>query len=443
MLIFDAMSLGALDFLSLVSGASVEDLESRLEERQQLGRISCLRDLKRDGLTNAPFLFGGNERHFLEVLYLKLSFLGEVAQTIFSGLDRYQDPALGLSVDRIWVKLTDLGGLLPSFWNFKVEVIDVGAEGAKRPFLPKNPPWYGLHFLGLFYFYALLVNKRQRVSEVYMALAQAMESVSSSADVTLDDLLANELNHVCSWENTFWNNEGPQEPPLGEEGVRLWRTCLGLGWSLMKASLRGDPAWSRDGFWQELENLRAEIKDSLFRREAAVGLSEPTVEDKAIRDIIVRLMDKWRVGSEAKEVQEDRAPAFDPEETIMASTAERAALGERAAVAEDEEDVEETIILSPEDFSKLSPPPTEMTPPSETMETDIPETVVIRPPQGASASLKSLEPSPAKAVGLEKSATSWQETADRTRESKMATEEEDDFLAETVILRPDRGKGKE
>jgi len=442
MLIFEAMSLSALDFLSLVSGASLEDLESRLHERQQLGRISCLRGLKRDGLANAPFFFGRNERHFLEVLYLKLSFLGEVVQTVFSGLGMYQHPALGLSVDRIWVKLTDQGSLLPFLWNFKVKVIDVGADGAKRPFLPKYPPWYGLHFLGLFWFYALVVNKRQRVSEVYMALAQAMERVSSNAEVTLDILLTDELNRVSSWENILWNREGHQEQPLTEDGVRLWRACLGLGWSLLNASLRGDPAWSREGFWQELENLREEIKDSLFRQGSTVGLAEPTAEDKAIHEIIVRLMDKWRVSSEAKE---DRAQEVDLEETIVISTTQREALEERAAVSQDEEDVEETIILSPEDFSRRSSLPREISQPSETTESDIPETVVMRPSQGASASLRSFDPLPPKAVGFEKGATSLEEAPDKFREGKMTPEESegDDFLAQTVVLRPDRGKGKE
>jgi len=445
MLIFEAMSLGALDFLSLVSGASLEDLESHAGERQQLGRISCLRGLKRDGLANAPFLFGRDERHFLEVLYLKLSFLGEVVQTIFSGLDTYQHPAHGLSVDRIWVKLTDQGGLLPSFWNFKVEIIDVGADGAKRPFLPKCSPWYGLHFLGLFWFYALVVNKRQRVSEVYGVLAQAMERVSSNAEVTLDVLLTDELKRVSSWENIFWDQDGHQEQPLREDGVRLWRACLGLGWSLLKASLRGEPAWSREGFWQELENLREEIKNSLFRQESTAGLAEPMAEDKAIHEIIVRLMDKWRVGFAAEEVEEDRAQAFDPEETIMASTAEREVLDDSVALCPEEEDVEETVILSPESFSRLSSPPREMSSPSETMESDIPETVVIQPSQGAAASLRSFEPLPPQGVGFEKSATSVEEAPDKFREGKMTTEEPegDDFLAQTVVLRPDRGKGKE
>jgi hypothetical protein len=57
MLIFEAGSVNVYDFLSLISGASFDDLESRLSEKQESGRINCLKALKRNSLATTPFFF--------------------------------------------------------------------------------------------------------------------------------------------------------------------------------------------------------------------------------------------------------------------------------------------------------------------------------------------------------------------------------------------------
>jgi len=384
MLIFEAGSVNVYDFLSLISGASFDDLESRLSEKQESGRINCLKALKRNSLATTPFFFDKNKKYFLEVLYLKLSFLSELVQTIFSRID---DPGLDLSIDRIWINLADQSDLLPFFWNFKLNFIDIGGNAVKPPFLPKLFPYSSPHFLGIIWFYTLLVNKKQDVSEVYVTLEKKIEKIVSNDDDSLENFLKNGADSAFSPENIFWIPDGKS---VSQDWVSLWEKSIGLGWSLLKIGLRTglmeNSKWSKDKFQQELENLRKEVKDKLFSHELNFVQAEPAPENKAISDILAKIMEKWSIGLEA---QKDEL-----EKTVAISTAGRERFDNTNVVSEDEYGLEETVILSPDDFRK------EKSPSVQADKDDIPAT------KGAD------EP------------------------------EENDFISETVILYPDNGGNK-
>jgi len=385
MLIFEAASVNALDFLSLISGASFDDLESRLSEKQQLGRMSCLKFLKRNSLSATPFFFDKNKRYFLEVLYLKLSFLGELVQTIFSGID---DPGFGLSVDSLWINLTDQSGLLPFFWNFKLKLINIVGNAVKPPFLPKLFPYSSSpHFLGIIWFYTLLVNKKQDISEVYVTLGEKIEKIVPSDDDSLESFLKNSSDGAFSPENIFWIPDGKS---VSQDWVRLWEKSIGLGWSLLKIGLRTglmeNSKWSKDKFQQELENLRKEVKDKLFSHELNFVQTEPEPENKAISDILAKIMEKWSIGLDA---QKDEL-----EKTVVASTVNREQFDNTNVVSQDEYGLEETVILSPADFRK------EKSPSVQADENDMPATKGADQP------------------------------------------EENDFISETVILSPENSSDK-
>jgi len=428
MLVFEDRLVNALDFLSLISGALFEDLEHQLVERQEFGRINCLKALKQNGPGETPFFFDKDERFFLEVLYLKLSFLGQLARIISSGMDTYRHPDLGLSIDKIWVKVSSQGSLLPFFWNFKLKLLGIGGNPVEAPSLPKFPPSHSLYFLGSAWFFSLLVNRKQGVSKVHEELGKAIEKITSNDDVPFQGFLSNGVNGVFSPENIFWDSE---QKTLGKGWERFWVTSLGLGWSLLKASLKGDPKWSMDKFWQKLESLRREIKDTLFQEKFTVTQAETATENKAIHEIILKLIENWSVGVETKQDE--------LEKTIIVSSTSAKRLNNNVDAPLDDKDIQETIILRPQDFEKGTSSSAQME------EEDIPETVVTAPSERPSTPLTSSRSLASVDTDVDKNVTNLKQKFEGSVHTEKRADEPDGdgLLDETIILRPDKPKGKE
>jgi len=447
MFIFEAMTLNAMDFLPLLSGATLDEVEARLKARRELGRIRSLKAYQPDFAAKIPRLFDRSEKEFLEVFYLKLSFLGEIISSIFSGGGFDKHPDLRLSMDRIWVKLADHGTLLPVFWNFKVGIIGLNKAGHASSF-PKLPESYGLHFLGLIWFFTLLVNKKQNIAKVYLSLGEVVDQFLSGGDPLSEGFLRKDFASPFLPENIFWSPEG--------KGVRkdwhpLWERGLRLGWSLTRASLKTDLQWSKEEFRQQLEELREEAKKDLLQERpmeegradrpesaveftaesmaqpmaasmtapmpapAAATVAEGGAENEAIHHILLKILDRWRLGVEAEKEE--------VQGTVILSTG-----GGKA----EEKELKETVILSPEALKKES-----LSPPSQGKEIkeDMPETVILFAPGGVPTGDR--EPSPPARL---ESRESDKKKDIQKDEGKLHG---DDVLAETVFLGPERVRDME
>ncbi len=428
MLIFPDRLVNAVDFLSIVSGGTSEDLERQLGEKQEFGRINCLKALKQNGPVKTPFFFDKDERYFLEVLYLKLSFLGELFQTVFSGPDTYKHPDFGLSIDKIWIKLSEQGSLLPFFWNFKIKLLGIGGNTARAPFLPKFPPTYSPHFLGTAWFFSLLVNSKQGVADVYEELGRTIEQNISNDEVSFESFLNNDLKGAFSPDNIFWDLE---VKTIRKDWERFWVRSLDLGWSLLKASLTGDSNWSKEKFWQEFENLRKEIKDTLFQQGPTVAEADTVSKNKAIHEILTKLIEKWSIDFETKEDE--------LEKTIIVSPTGGQKLDEKVTVSQEDNDLQETVIQRPGYSEKVTSTPV------KPEEEDILETTIIAPSQKPSTPFSSSRRLPPEDTAVDKNVTNLEQKLEDTADTKKRKDEADgdDFLYETVILRPDKAKDKE
>ena len=400
MFIFEAMSLNAPDFLSLVSGAPFEELEARLRAKGELGRMACLNEVQQDRLVNAPFLFDKDARYFVEVLYLKLSFLGELIRVVFSSdQDTCRHPDLRLSLDRIWVSLPEHDGLLPFFWDFNVTVMDIMRNSHEAPSFPKAPPAYGFHFLGLVWFYVLLVNRKQDIAQVYHSLGEVIDKPGSASQVSFKEIIEEGSIETFLPENIFWGPEGKTVP---ENRDALWERALSLGWSLLRVTLRYDSEWSKEEFRQQLEALREEVKENLFQEKPGYEQYAYPSEPKGIYSILRTIMDKWRSRIEAEKekelaetvvlspgggakkvaapaVKEEEAAKEELTETVVISCKtfeERAAPARVRGVEEEEAALAETVVLSPGGFAKKTPEEPSDEPSGDEFFT---ETVVLSP----------------------------------------------------------------
>jgi len=459
MFIFAGMSLQAPDFLALLAGASFQELEVQLANKGEFGRLSCLRNLQPDRSLKPRFLFPEDDRNFLEVLYLKLSFLAELAQTIFSGTFIDKRPDLGISIDKIWVKLGLQGGLLPSFWNFRVSPVGIVTKPLNGPAFLNLPASYGLYILGLCWFYALLINSKQDTSQVYRALGGVLGEgfADEPAWSSMDD---GKLSFAP--ENIFWN---PTVRTVNPSHHYLWEKALSLGYSLLRACDSMDPHWSKDEFLSQTEDLREEIKSKLFQGEPVPTRQIDQSENQAIVDILEEIKHKWLA-----EVQ--KSPSELPESVAPLSHDLRAETKPLDAPAvEKAEFIPETIRLSPEDLAGEFPTPA-TTPPAPEAESKteeppsaeipqvpddlpldlqardegdlVPETVMLSPEEAARHITTPLEPPPTEDLEPKTKEPPPPETLHLAQDLPLDLQarDEEDMIPETVMLSPTGGSGQ-
>jgi hypothetical protein len=412
LLAFQAASLPVLDFAALIAGAAPGQLEASLAARGEGARVRSVRRLGKELAQGGSFLFAGEDRWFLEILYLKLSLLGDLARSVFSGFVGDRHPELGFAIDQVWVELSGLGGLLPSFWSCKTGPLALLGHQRERP---QAPPAYGLHLLGLGWMAVLLANSGQDISHVYRSLTEEM-AAPRPAESALPP------TGVFAPENIFWN---PGARTVRDEYRPLWEKALVLGWSLLRGALGADPPWQKETFVAQLDELRREVRTGLFHAGGARG--EDT--NAAIQQILVAISRRWAAVPERAAKEPARStPKAEP------------------VLGKEREEIPATVMISPEALGKLATPPkaerppkpakeqprSAPQPPPEAEEEEIPATVMISP--GAMPRMGGPLPDASQAPG---------EAAEKTPGKKAKEPPSDDFELKTVFISPERRKDKD
>ncbi len=394
MLVLPAPSIHLLDYVPILAGADFEDLASQLQAKGQFGRGRRLRILEQTNLQKSPFLLEKDGRFFLEVLYLKLLLLGELAQIVLPGLDKFKDRHLGLSIDHFWVKGGEPSGLLPGFWNSELKLLGIGVNSVQGPFASKLPSSYGLYFLGSVWFHVLLVNARQNVSRVYREIEKLFESSGSKEDVFPESVLGRPSSEIFSPQNIFWN---PDDKAVNAAWESHWAKALDLGFLLLKWSMSEISQWSETEFLQKFEALKKAVSGELSIPETGFVRASPGDDRKAIHEILTKIAKRWRSDFETRppvlEIGADTYPSKEPE------------IDQEDAGPPEDLVTKETVILTPEDFRDEVPSP-------KIPDDTLPETVVVEP------------------------------QAARQSETPEATLQDEEDVPETVVVSRDVSKAK-
>jgi len=269
---FDAMSLCAPDFLALLSGAGAEALAERLESAGERGRASLVRAAGEA----SPLLFESGERRFLEILYLKLSLLGELFDALPPGERLAVPPEFLPSVDRAWIALGAARNLLPRYWNFRVSVLDIGRYGAEEASSPGVPGSADLSCLGVAWFEALLVNAKQDGAAVRGALSDLLRHPPPGATPTFPG--ARDPGSPFFAGNLFFE---PGAVPFSEGTAELWDGALAAGWSILLAGAGKGPETGRDAIASGILALRSRLRERMFEGETPAAL--PGILDAILR----------------------------------------------------------------------------------------------------------------------------------------------------------------
>ena len=449
LLIFEAMTLHAFDFLSLVSGASVDEVKEQLSSNQDLGRKSRIDALEHQGQMRSPFFFEQHDKSFLEIMYLKLSFLSQIVEIVLSIPDYQAHPILDFSVDRFWVKINASDSHLPFFWSFKVKPIDIGmAHQENASFLGRSCR-HKLYSLALIWFYTFIVNKKQDIERVYRYLGEEFKEFVSGGHHGTEGFFTKPIRQPFSPENIYWN---PEDRVVSKQWYPLWQETLGLGLSLVQASVDENSQWSKHEFTTRVSELASEIKKALFHDTHVEPKSIENTGSADVHAILSKIREKWQEEARTSpDLIEETivAPIEDlkrPDETIISRRGE--ALMEQTALEsshrlgeESQRPIKTNEAGIPETMIVQSLGKTNM----KTSEDDIPETIIAQPLGKISeASNPSTPLSPQNKHPQGRVHVSEKTTERETQRKETPHEpEEDDFFTQTVFLSPNKDKNKD
>lgn len=356
-LVFKTATLHAVDFLMLLAGATPDELRRRLLQKRELGRINLLDAFgSPDAGPSSGLLPPDNPKRFLEILYLKLSFLAELVQMVSAGSGTPAGFDVPFTVDDVWVTLPVHSQRLPSFWNFKLNIMDIGAHAGPSSRLSKYPPAYSHHLLGIIWFYVLLVNKRQPIETVRAEVEQVMAALSGPGQ-SFWEASQTKSRPVLAPVNIFWS---PETRAMEAGWQKFWEKSMDLGAELLATGVERELTASQNRFWPALESLRKEIVDELLGRPIPQIPKETATHDQAIASILVKMQKKWR--AELKTATDTR----DPDETIALSASEKAAI-ELDRPAFDPQEGPATVIMAPDNAPDRESPEHPVTNENETL----------------------------------------------------------------------------
>jgi len=337
-LVCEAPTLHAVDFLMLLSGATPDELRRRLLHRRELGRLTLLDAFCSQDAGPPSCLFAPDHpRRFLEILYLKLSFLGELVDLVSAETGAPAGFDIPFSIDDVWITLPDHSHRLPSFWNFKLSIMDFGRHADSSDRLSKYPPAYSHHLLGIIWFYVLLANRRQSIEKV-RAEVEEMLAVMTGAGHNSSRAGQTSNCPVLAPENIYWN---PGAKTIDDGCRQFWEKAMDLGGEMLAASIERKFEWPENRFWPAFESLRKEITDEMLGRPALHAPQQPDANDSAIAAILLKLQGKWSAE------QKTAADARDLDETLALAASDNAAV-ESDRLAYKQEKCPPTVVIAPE-----------------------------------------------------------------------------------------------
>lgn len=294
MIPFEALCLHCVDFLALLSGAKAQDVAANLHPAHR--RAARLLDVEQYAEKGLPFFFDQGER-FLEIFYLKLTFLRQLALWLTKlPLGAEQDFG-SFSMDSFWVDLPRPREALPYFWGFELKPHGLYVCQPERTAPISQSIIDPKNFFALAWFFVMLRNSTQDMQAILENIAGLFKE---GVPVSTDEFVSRvESSQATGFEpaNLYWE---PQEAQISEAHLPLWISCLRLGWDILRASYGGPCTSTEICTWvEQIETLQKEVKQVMFtspkfshKPVATVQEQAPEV-DKKIAAILREIAARW------------------------------------------------------------------------------------------------------------------------------------------------------
>lgn len=305
MLVVSESDFDGADFLALVAGASPEDLR-----REKACRMVVADGGKGGGEkcidTNGYFFHRSDTRHFLEILYLKLLFLRQADDIL-----QQEQLCRHLSPRQIGVSVL-AQSILPIFWSYSLSCHSVDRFMDEIVVSPSNMQGSRMSQFGLFWFAVLLTNRQIDESALFTTMNKLL-TTSEDWNRMLEE--AHDLFHS---RNIYWN---PVEKPDDMKWSSQWEKVLAIGRDLLVTGRRTGEIDDRQ-ITASIASCLAEIKGLLFQSDLG-GVEEhlPDYESAKIYEILQKIANAWE-HSAAPNLQERASPGgyekqVDPHATVI------------------------------------------------------------------------------------------------------------------------------
>jgi hypothetical protein len=353
MLIFDAAVVKGVDFIPLLSGACAHDIPA-------LSDTVCGAVLEKSLSSHGGkgFFFENEPRFFLEVLYLKLSFLEKFIRILKQKIQNNIRSIVNLSAHSIWLTPRNQGSMLPFFWEFDLNIIDLVSNSHEDSSDIFSGGDRNIEFIASLWFYTFLMNQTQGFNEICTGLRQVSANDSLEACFSDYSQLVHEYPFLAM-ENIFWH---PAPVTISEEWQQLWLETMQTGAGFLHPHTQ-DLKTEVDFLLDAVDGLKQRVKARLFAtqtRDLPLPIPEPDPKKqenasdiearmKAVRRLLVKIKNEWPA-------QETREPVSDVQEedvleTIVLSSNDKRVPKSQPIPTQDLEDLDETVVLT-EDLDK-------------------------------------------------------------------------------------------
>lgn len=297
LLITESPSLNALDFLHLISGAEYDELLKRLDPQRTPGRVAKLQRARDVGIPGKALFQRNDDRYFLELLFLKLSFLRDLLHQL---LVRPELRKREVRSERVWVHVPSVSTSLPASWGLRAEVMgEVHPAAAGNGSITGGGP---LAELGLFWFQALCQNSNLKQRELFEVLSEWLTQQYGRSPHS-------GMAAALTPEQIFWH---PDRNAVRDEWQDLWHRACEPGYLLLKTSRSNGVQVSCQELIDTMDILRLEVKARMFQAAplpvqpsdaetvdapvATVQVAPDSATDHTVQDILSRLMEKKSPG---------------------------------------------------------------------------------------------------------------------------------------------------
>ena len=333
MLVFNACRINGRQFLRSLSNAP----ETGTPKSKPLPFSPDTPDLS----THAPsqYLFKGDPRFWLEILFLKYAFLKKILTSIEKRLNENIKIIFNLNIDSIWINTKSDAGMMPFFWDYELKLMDLVTTQPMDLFQTSMANNRHTNFIAQLCLYTFFVNHEHDARTVFQSGAAVLQSTGNEEWANNARALF-ESYPIFKPENIFWE---PTPVAMAESWLDLWIQTINFAGSLIKEKEILDfPSFIKN-CTQQVNEISDALKSELFSKDIRINmepampvagaaghakpktippatndaLQEDVSANQAIANILKQLKLKWESGTLPEPSQDE-----DVMETVMLSSTE-------------------------------------------------------------------------------------------------------------------------